>query len=111
MPELQDKLLKIYRRYYLTCLERVRHHLQTSEPKLFASKLFVCLRDKLGHRGKAEKFLIGFHAGLMRHQKRLKPSDFRSLPSDVRDLITDHWLQLCSRPGKTATSRTSITTG
>lgn len=100
MPALQNKLLKIYRRHYLTCLKRVRHGRQSSEQKPLDSEPFVYLRDNLGYHSKAEKFLIDFHAGLMRYQRQLRLSDSRSLLSDIRDLITNRWLQICGRARK-----------
>ena len=100
MPELQNKLLKIYRKYYLKCVKRVRNRLQLSELKPLALEPFAYLRDNLGYHSKAEKFLIDFHAGLMRYQRRLRLSDFRLLTSDIRDLVTDRWLQLCGKARK-----------
>ncbi|KAF3044909.1 hypothetical protein E8E11_003662 [Didymella keratinophila] len=100
MPELQNKLLEIYRRYYLKCLKRVRHQLQPLESTPLDSEPYVYLRNNLGNHSKAEKFLVDFHAGLMRYQRQLRLSDLSLLPPDIRDLITDRWLQLCGRARK-----------
>jgi hypothetical protein len=100
MPTLQNKLLKIYRMYYLKCLKRARHRLHPSESKPLDPEPFVYLRNNLGYHSKAEKFLIDFHAGLMQYQRQLRRGDFGLLPSDIRDLITNRWLQLCGRARK-----------
>lgn len=100
LPKLQNKLLKIYRTYYLKRLKRMRHCRQPSESKPIDSEPFVYLRNNMGNHSTAEKFLVDFHAGLMRNQRELRRRDFEGLPHDVATLIGDRWLQLCDRDRK-----------
>ncbi|KAF1928106.1 uncharacterized protein M421DRAFT_5752 [Didymella exigua CBS 183.55] len=102
-PALQDKLLKIYRTYYMKCLEDRNHRQQDLEPselKPLDSEPFVYVRNYVGYHSKAERFLIDFHAGLMQKQKQLRRSDFKSLPPEIAVLVRDRWLELCGRVRK-----------
>jgi hypothetical protein len=102
-PTLQEKLLKIYRAHYLKCLKDRVHGEQdpkASESTPLDPDPFVYLRNNVGYHSKAEKFLINFHAGLMRNQKELRRSDFKLLPPEIGALVRDRWLELCGRVRK-----------
>lgn len=102
-PSLQDKLLRVYRAYYLKCLEertRYRADVKDAGPKPMEPEPFNYLRNYMGYYSKAEKFLIDFHAGLMQNQRQLKRRDFTLLPPDIGALIRDRWLELCGKVRK-----------
>lgn len=99
-PVLQNKLLKIYRKYYLKCLKLRRHQRQPSDLEPIDPEPFVYLRTNVGNYSKAEKFWVDFHAGLMQHQRELRRSDFRLLPREIGDLVRDRWIQLSGRARK-----------
>ncbi|KAF3044000.1 hypothetical protein E8E12_005605 [Didymella heteroderae] len=99
-PMVQDQLLKIYRTYYMKCLQDRLHCRLPLEPNPLISEPFIYLRNNVGNHSKAEKFLIDFHAGQLRDRKELKPSDFESSPPDIEVLIRDRWLELCGRVKK-----------
>ncbi|KAF2631224.1 hypothetical protein BU25DRAFT_455543 [Macroventuria anomochaeta] len=103
MPDLQNRLFKVYRAYYMQCLEdRLRPPLDPEplDSKPLDPEPFVYLRDNIGNHTKAEKFIVDFHAGLMQNQAVLKRNDFKLLPNDIAVKIRYRWFELSGRVRK-----------
>ncbi|KAH6614181.1 hypothetical protein C7974DRAFT_368373 [Boeremia exigua] len=92
MPDLQNRILKVYSTYYMCCLDN--GICRSADRKPVDPRPFKYLSDSMGNHTKAERFLIDFHAGSMKNQTELRRDDFKMLPKDIAVKIRYRWQQL-----------------